>query len=83
MSFLVVMPMSGHLNVSALSAKLNVIDLYKRLPRERAVQVKFPKFKLEYAQELQEVFTKLGKTSLFSMVLVMVVFSPHTQILVT
>lgn len=75
--------MSGHLNVSALSAKLNVIDLYKRLPRERAVQVKFPKFKLEYAQELQEVFTKLGKTSLFSMVLVMVVFSPHTQILVT
>lgn len=66
MSFLVVMPMSGHLNVSALSAKLNVIDLYKRLPRERAVQVKFPKFKLEYAQELQEVFTKLGLGEMFS-----------------
>ncbi|XP_070685861.1 serpin peptidase inhibitor, clade F (alpha-2 antiplasmin, pigment epithelium derived factor), member 2b [Pempheris klunzingeri] len=66
MSLLVVMPMSGQVNMSSLSAKLNVIDLYKRLPRERAVQVKVPKFKLEYAQELQEVFTKLGLGEMFS-----------------
>lgn len=54
------MPLSGQVNVSSLSAKLNVSDLYNRLPKERAVQVKVPKFKLEYAQELQDVFTKLG-----------------------
>lgn len=60
MSLLVVMPLSGQVNVSSLSAKLNVSDLYNRLPKERAVQVKVPKFKLEYAQELQDVFTKLG-----------------------
>ncbi|XP_035535370.1 serpin peptidase inhibitor, clade F (alpha-2 antiplasmin, pigment epithelium derived factor), member 2b [Morone saxatilis] len=66
MSLLVVMPMSGEVNVSSLSAKLNVSDLYNRLPKERAVQVKVPKFKLEYAQELQDVFTKLGLGELFS-----------------
>lgn len=60
-----VMPMSGQVNVSSLAAKLNISDLYNRLPKERAVQVKVPKFKLEYAQELQDVFTKLGKKSLF------------------
>lgn len=64
MSLLVVMPLSGRVNVSALSAKLNISDLYNRLPKERAVQVKVPKFKLEYSQELQDVFTKLGKTFL-------------------
>lgn len=79
MSLLVVMPLSGQVNVSSLSAKLNVSDLYNRLPKQRAVQVKVPKFKLEYAQELQDVFTKLGKSSLFSVVLVMT-FSPHIQI---
>lgn len=51
--------------MSSLSAKLNVTDLYNRLPKEMAVQVKVPKFKLEYAQELQDVLIKLGKTSLF------------------
>lgn len=61
MSFLVVMPVSGQVNVSSLFGKLNISNLYDRLPKERAVQVKVPKFKLEYAQELQEVFTKLGK----------------------
>ncbi|XP_054453606.1 serpin peptidase inhibitor, clade F (alpha-2 antiplasmin, pigment epithelium derived factor), member 2b [Anoplopoma fimbria] len=66
MSLLVVMPMSGQLNVSSLSAKLNISDLYRRLPRTRAVQVKFPKFKLEYAQDLQDVFTKLGLGDMFS-----------------
>nr|XP_057936415.1 serpin peptidase inhibitor, clade F (alpha-2 antiplasmin, pigment epithelium derived factor), member 2b [Doryrhamphus excisus]XP_057936417.1 serpin peptidase inhibitor, clade F (alpha-2 antiplasmin, pigment epithelium derived factor), member 2b [Doryrhamphus excisus] len=66
MSFLVIMPMSGHVNVSSLAAKLNISSLYDRLPKKRVVQVKFPKFKLEYAQELQEVFTKLGLGQLFS-----------------
>ncbi len=70
MSLLVVVPLSGQVNVSSLSAKLNISDLYNRLPKERAVQVKVPKFKLEYAQELQEVFTKLGKNSLLTLVFV-------------
>lgn len=61
MSFLVVMPMSVETNVSSLAAKINVSHLYNRLPKERVVQVKVPKFKLEYAQELKDVFTKLGE----------------------
>ncbi|XP_029302688.1 serpin peptidase inhibitor, clade F (alpha-2 antiplasmin, pigment epithelium derived factor), member 2b [Cottoperca gobio] len=66
MSLLVVMPMSGQVNVSSLSAKLNISDLYHRLPKERAVQVKVPKFKLEYAQDLKDVFTELGLGEMFS-----------------
>lgn len=62
MSFLVVMPTSGQVNVDSLLASLNVSDLYRRLPKERAVQVKVPKFKLEYAQELKDVFTGIGKS---------------------
>ncbi|KAI3354157.1 hypothetical protein L3Q82_018695 [Scortum barcoo] len=65
-SLLVVMPLSGQVNMSSLSAKLNVTDLYNRLPKETAVQVKVPKFKLEYAQELQDVLTKLGLGEMFS-----------------
>uniref|UniRef100_A0A8C5DXS2 Serpin domain-containing protein n=1 Tax=Gouania willdenowi TaxID=441366 RepID=A0A8C5DXS2_GOUWI len=65
-SLLVVMPLSGQVNVSALSAKLNISRLNNNLPKERVVQVKVPKFKLEYAQELQEVFTKLGLGKMFS-----------------
>lgn len=57
------MPMSGQVDVASIFAKLNISDLYNRLPKERAIQVKFPKFKLEYAQELQEVFTNLGRTT--------------------
>lgn len=53
--------MSGKVNVSSLSSKMNVSDLYNRLPKEKVVQVKVPKFKLGYAQELQEVLTKLGR----------------------
>lgn len=56
------MPTSGQVNVDLLLAKFNVSDLYRRLPKERAVQVKVPKFKLEYAQELQDVFTKIGRS---------------------
>ncbi|KAJ0063690.1 hypothetical protein NL108_006614, partial [Boleophthalmus pectinirostris] len=59
MSLLVVMPASGHVNISSLATKLNLSNVYERLPREKAVNVKIPKFKLEYSQELQEVFTKL------------------------
>ncbi|XP_035478237.1 serpin peptidase inhibitor, clade F (alpha-2 antiplasmin, pigment epithelium derived factor), member 2b isoform X2 [Scophthalmus maximus] len=66
MSLLVVMPFSGQVNVSSLLAKLNISDLYARLPKERAVQVKVPKFKLEYAKELQDTFTKMGMGKLFS-----------------
>nr|XP_040035916.1 serpin peptidase inhibitor, clade F (alpha-2 antiplasmin, pigment epithelium derived factor), member 2b [Gasterosteus aculeatus aculeatus]XP_040035925.1 serpin peptidase inhibitor, clade F (alpha-2 antiplasmin, pigment epithelium derived factor), member 2b [Gasterosteus aculeatus aculeatus] len=66
MSLLVVMPTSGQVNVSSLAAKLNISDLYHRLPKERAVQVKVPKFKLEYAQELKDVFIKLGLGDVFS-----------------
>uniref|UniRef100_A0A673A8V4 Serpin domain-containing protein n=1 Tax=Sphaeramia orbicularis TaxID=375764 RepID=A0A673A8V4_9TELE len=54
MSLLVVMPMSSQVNMTSLAAKINITDLYDRLPRERAVQVKVPKFKLEYTQELQD-----------------------------
>lgn len=66
MSLLVVMPMSGEVNVSSLSTKLNLSDLYNRLPKEKAIQVKVPKFKLEYAQELKDVFSKLGLGEVFS-----------------
>lgn len=61
MSLMVVMPMSGQVNMSTLTAKLNISDLYNRLPKQRAVQVKVPKFNLEYGQELKDVFTKIGK----------------------
>lgn len=61
MSLVVIMPESGKVNVSLLSLNLNISNLYERLPKERAAQVKVPKFKLEYSQELQEVLTKLGK----------------------
>lgn len=75
MSLLVVMPMSSQLNVASLYAKLNVSDLYNRLPKEKAVQVKVPKFKLEYKQELKDVFTKLGRSSLY--------YLPSIQIVLT
>lgn len=61
MSLLVVMPSSGQVNMSAISAKLNTTDLYARLDRPRTMQVKLPKFKLEYGQELQEALTSMGK----------------------
>lgn len=80
MSLLVVMPMSGQVNMTSLSAKLNVSDLYNRLPKEKVVQVKVPKFKLEYTQELQDVFIKLGKTSLYFMVFFLFFFFFHHPI---
>lgn len=66
-SFLVVMPTgTGQANVSTVAAKLNISDLYARLPSESLMQVKLPKFKLEYKQELQEPLTSIGLGSLFS-----------------
>ncbi|KAJ8267217.1 hypothetical protein GJAV_G00139890 [Gymnothorax javanicus] len=65
MSLLVVMPMSGKVNVSTIAAKLNTTDLYARLPNERNMLVKLPKFKLEFSQELEEALTCMGLKSLF------------------
>lgn len=65
MSLLVVMPLSGQVDVASLTARLNISDLFYRMPKERAVQVKVPKFKLEYAQELQDVLTKLGRNAFY------------------
>ncbi|XP_058489353.1 serpin peptidase inhibitor, clade F (alpha-2 antiplasmin, pigment epithelium derived factor), member 2b [Solea solea] len=66
MSLLVVMPLSSQVKLSSLYSKINISELYNRLPKERAVQVKVPKFKLDYAQDLQDVFTKMGMGQLFS-----------------
>ncbi|KAI1903261.1 hypothetical protein AGOR_G00025390 [Albula goreensis] len=66
MSLLVVMPLSGEVNVSTLATKLNTSDLYARLPSEAAMHVKLPKFKLEYSQELEEALTSIGLGCLFS-----------------
>ncbi|KAK7883111.1 hypothetical protein WMY93_029285 [Mugilogobius chulae] len=66
MSLVVVMPVSGQVNMSLLATKLNLSNIYERLPREKAVQVKIPKFKLEYNQELQDVFIKLGLGDVFT-----------------
>ncbi|XP_056139473.1 serpin peptidase inhibitor, clade F (alpha-2 antiplasmin, pigment epithelium derived factor), member 2b [Lampris incognitus] len=66
MSLLVVVPMSDQVNVSTLIPKLNVSDLYERLPKERAVQVKVPKFKLENSRELKDILTNLGLGEMFS-----------------
>ncbi|CAL8276962.1 unnamed protein product [Arctogadus glacialis] len=65
-SFLVVQPIQGKGNVSSLLPKLNISDLYSRLPAEHTMQVALPKFRLQYRQELQEPLTNLGLGSLFS-----------------
>ncbi|XP_029547128.1 alpha-2-antiplasmin isoform X1 [Salmo trutta] len=65
-SFLVVMPLPGRGNVSSLVAKLNISDLYRRLPQESTMQVQLPKFTLQYRQELQEALSSMGLGSLFS-----------------
>ncbi|XP_022077770.2 alpha-2-antiplasmin [Acanthochromis polyacanthus] len=62
-SFLIVLPRG---NVSSLLPKLNISDLYRRLPLEKTMQVSLPKVKLQYRQELQEALTSMGLGSLFS-----------------
>jgi len=60
-SFLVVMPLSNRGNLSYLLPKLNISDLYSRLPHEKTMQVNLPKVKLQYRQELQEALTSMGE----------------------
>uniref|UniRef100_A0A8C4DN62 Serpin domain-containing protein n=1 Tax=Dicentrarchus labrax TaxID=13489 RepID=A0A8C4DN62_DICLA len=64
-SFLIVMPLPGRGNVSSVLPKLNISDLYRRLPQEKTMQVNLPKVKLQYRQELQEALTSMGLGSLF------------------
>ncbi|XP_054481489.1 alpha-2-antiplasmin [Anoplopoma fimbria] len=65
-SFLIVMPLPGRGNVSSVLPKLNISDLYRRLPQEETMQVNLPKVKLQYGQELQDALTSMGLGSLFS-----------------
>ncbi|XP_044225547.1 alpha-2-antiplasmin isoform X2 [Thunnus albacares] len=65
-SFLIVMPLLGTGNVSSVLPKLNISDLYRRLPQKKTMQVNLPKVKLQYRQELQEALTSMGLGSLFS-----------------
>ncbi|KAL4647577.1 alpha-2-antiplasmin-like [Arapaima gigas] len=66
MSLLIVMPVSGKVNVSDITAKLNISDLYARFPEQRSVQVQLPRFKLQYTQELHQALTSMGLEELFS-----------------
>ncbi|XP_029375556.1 alpha-2-antiplasmin [Echeneis naucrates] len=65
-TFLVVQPLLGRRNVSSVLSKLNISDLYRRLPQEKRMQVNLPRVKLQYRQELQEALSSLGLSSLFS-----------------
>ena len=47
--------------MSSLVQKLNISDLYRRLPHERPMQVSLPKFNLQYRQELQEALQSMGE----------------------
>lgn len=60
-SFLIVLPLPGRANVSSMLPKLNISDLYRRLPQEKTMQVNLPKVKLQYRQELQEALTNMGE----------------------
>lgn len=60
-SLIIVMPVIGSVDVSAIAAKLNISDLYNHFPREKSMQVKLPKFKLDFTQELEEALTSMGK----------------------
>lgn len=58
------MPVIGSVDVSAIAAKLNISDLYNHFPRERSMQVKLPKFKLDFTQELEEALTSMGERTM-------------------
>ncbi|XP_015254763.1 PREDICTED: alpha-2-antiplasmin-like [Cyprinodon variegatus] len=62
-SFLVVLPRG---NISSVLPKINISDLYSRLPQEKSMGVNLPKVKLQYRQELEEALTRMGLGSLFS-----------------
>lgn len=59
-SFLIILPRG---NVSLVLPKLNISDLYRRLPQEKTIQVNLPKVKLQYRQELQEALTSMGEST--------------------
>lgn len=69
-SFLIVMPLPGSGNMSSLLPKLNISDLYRRLPQEKISHVSLPKVKLQYRQELQEVLTSMGEETRWNTVCV-------------
>lgn len=60
------MPLLGRGNVSSVLPKLNISDLYRRLPQEKTMQVNLPKVKLQYRQELQEALTSMGEKTSFT-----------------
>ncbi|XP_046719124.1 serpin peptidase inhibitor, clade F (alpha-2 antiplasmin, pigment epithelium derived factor), member 2b [Silurus meridionalis] len=66
MSLIIIMPVIGSVDVSAIAAKLNISDLYNHFPREKSMQVKLPKFKLDFTQELEDTLTSMGLGELFS-----------------
>ncbi|XP_036417991.1 serpin peptidase inhibitor, clade F (alpha-2 antiplasmin, pigment epithelium derived factor), member 2b [Colossoma macropomum] len=66
MSLVIVMPITGNVNVTAIAANLNISNLYSRFPRERNMQVKLPKFKLDFSQELDEALRSMGLGELFT-----------------
>ncbi|XP_076138302.1 serpin peptidase inhibitor, clade F (alpha-2 antiplasmin, pigment epithelium derived factor), member 2b [Alosa pseudoharengus] len=66
MSLLIVLPMSGQVNMTDIAANFNTSDLYARFPKERSMLVRLPKFKLEYGQELEEALTSIGLGELFT-----------------
>ncbi len=47
--------------MSSVLPKLNISDLYRRLPPEKSMQVNLPKVKLQHRQELQEALTSMGE----------------------
>lgn len=55
------MPLPGSGNVSSVLPKLNISDLYRRLPQEKIMHVNLPKVKLQYRQELQKALTSMGE----------------------
>ncbi|XP_034539522.1 alpha-2-antiplasmin-like [Notolabrus celidotus] len=65
-SFLIIMPLPGARNISSVLPKLNISDLYRRLPQEKTMQVNLPKVKLQYRKELEDALTRMGLGSLFS-----------------
>lgn len=54
------MPTLGKVNVSAIAAKFNTSELYARLPEPRSMEVKLPRFRIEYGQELEQALTSMG-----------------------
>ncbi|XP_074528472.1 alpha-2-antiplasmin [Halichoeres trimaculatus] len=65
-SFLIVMPLPGGRNMTSMLSKVNIPDLYRRLPQEKTMQVNLPKMKLQYRKDLEEALTRMGLGSLFS-----------------